>query len=125
MASAKVQPSAPFQSRELNGEVLLEELAELRAAQLAPKHLADLVVSLRSVQGAHVAEAQAHLKALATGRFSGQPALSSLLVRWAQKLKTEMDVPLLASHFERLALTSVLLMAVRRGVERLPKGGRG
>ncbi|MBS1150670.1 MAG: hypothetical protein H6Q89_2368, partial [Myxococcaceae bacterium] len=64
------------------------------------------------------------LKALASGRFAGQPALASLLVRWAAKLKTEFDVSLLVGHLERLALTAAVVGALRRGSERLPKGGR-
>lgn len=125
MATAKAQPSPPFASRELNGEVLLEELADLRNAQVQQRHLNDCVVGLRDLEGVRVSEAAARLKQLASNRFAGQPALASLLVRWAAKLKSEVDVPLLISHLERLALASAIVTALRRGSERLPKGGRG
>ena len=124
MAATRPQPSAPFASRELNGDVLLEELTDLRTAQVQQRHLNDAVIGLQDLAGARVSEASARLKSLASNRFAGQPALASLLVRWAAKLKSELDVPMLVSHFERLALTSALVTALRRGAERLPKGGR-
>ena len=114
--------SAPFQNRELNGELLLEELTDLRVAQVQQKHLNDCVANLRGLAGVRVSEATAQLKALASGRFSGQPVLASLLVRWASRLKTEFDVSLLVGHLERLALTAALAGALRRAAERLPKG---
>ena len=116
--------SAPFQNRELNGELLLEELADLRLAQVQQKHLNDCVANLRSLAGTRVSEATQQLKALASGRFAGQPALASLLVRWSSKLKTELDVSLLVGHLERLTLTAAIVPALRRASERLPKGGR-
>ncbi len=116
--------SAPFQNRELNGELLLEELSDLRLAQIQQKHLNDCVANLRGLAGMRVSEASQQLKALAAGRFAGQPALASLLVRWAAKLKTEFDVSLLVGHLERLALTGAVVAALRRASERLPKGGR-
>jgi hypothetical protein len=118
------QPSPPFASREFNGEVLLDELDELRNAQLAQKHLTDVVLGLRDVSSLRVSDACLRLKQLASNRFAGQPALASLLVRWAAKLKTEADVLALVGHFERLALTSAIVSALRRGAERLPKAGR-
>lgn len=125
MAPSRSQPSAPFASRELNGEVLLEELADLRNAQVHQRHLNDCVLNLRDLEGVRVSDAAARLKQLASNRFAGQPALASLLVRWAAKLRHEVDVPLLVSHLERLALTSALVTTLRRGAERLPRGGRG
>lgn len=124
MAAARPQPSAPFVSRELNGENLLDELAELRNAQVAQKHLEDMVRALRELEGSRVSEAVTRLKSLATNRFAGQPVIASLLVRWSTKLKTELDVGLLVSHLERMTLVSALLGAFRRGAERLPKGGK-
>ena len=123
MAPAKSQPSTPFASRELNGEVLLEELADLRNAQIHQKQLSDLVMGLRDLEGVRVSEASQRLKSLAANRFSGTPALASLLARWAAKLKVEADVPLLIAHFERLAVTSAIVSAVRRASESL-KGAR-
>ena len=114
--------SAPFQHRELNGELLLEELAELRQGQVQQKHLNDCIANLKGMSGTRVSEASQQLKALAGSRFAQQPALASLLVRWAAKLKTEFDVSLLLGHLERLALTAALVGALRRASERLPKG---
>ena len=116
-------PSTPFASRELNGEVLLDELADLRTAQLPQRHLTDLVVNLRDLEGVRVSEAALRLKSLAANRFASTPALASLLTRWAARLKTEADVPLLVSHFERLALTSAIVGAMRRAGDSL-KGAR-
>jgi len=117
------QPSAPFASREFNGEVLVGELGDLRAAQVQPRHLADCVLAVRELHGATVPEAQALLKRLASNRFAGQPALSVLLVRWAGRLKSPRDVGALADHLKRLAVATVLMPVLRGGTERL-RGGR-
>ncbi|MDP2269738.1 MAG: hypothetical protein Q8N23_00805 [Archangium sp.] len=124
MAPVKSQPSTPFASRELNGEVLLEELGDLRNAQVPQKLLSDLVVGLRDLEGVRVSEAAMRLKQLAANRFSATPSLASLLVRWAAKLKVEADVPLLISHFERLAITAAIVASVRRASDSLKGGGR-
>lgn len=124
MAGARLQPSSAFANREFNGEGLIDELAELRSAQVSTRQLFDLVGALRSLQGTAPAEATRLLKGLATGRFAVAPTLAALLVRWSSRLKSEMDVPMLVSHFERLALVAALVPALRRGSERLPKGGR-
>lgn len=124
MAPPKSQPSTPFASRELNGEVLLEELSDLRNAQVPQKHLSDLVVGLRELEGVRVSEASQRLKQLAANRFSGTPALASLLVRWSAKLKVEADLPLLIAHFERLVITAAIVASVRRASESLKGGGR-
>lgn len=120
---AKSQPSTPFASREFNGDVLLEELADLRSAQVHQRLLTDLVVGLRDLQGVRVSEAAQRLKQLAANRFSGTPALSSLLVRWAGRLKAEADVPLLIAHFERLAVTAAIVSGIHRAAPGL-KGAR-
>ncbi len=124
MAAARPQPSAPFAGRELNGEQLLDELAELRTAQVSPRHLEELARSLRELEGRRAPEAASQLKQLALNRFAAQPALASLLTRWAGRLKADVDVPLLVGHLERLAIVSAVLGAFRKGAERLPKGGR-
>lgn len=121
---AKSQPSTPFASRELNGEVLLEELSDLRNAQVPQKLLSDLVGGLRDLEGVRVSEAAQRLKQLAANRFSATPSLASLLVRWSAKLKVEADVPLLISHFERLAITAAIVASVRRASDSLKGGGR-
>ncbi|MGV3622311.1 MAG: hypothetical protein ACO1OB_15950 [Archangium sp.] len=121
MPPAQTQPSTPFASRELNGEVLIEELNDLRNAQVPSKLLSELVVGLRDLQGVRVSEAAQRLSHLAANRFSATPALSSLLVRWSKKLKVEADVPLLVSHFERLAITAAVVASVRRASESLKK----
>lgn len=125
MATSRSQPSAPFVSRELNGEVLLSEIDELRAAQVQQQHLVDCVLSLRDLPGAQVGDAVARIEHLAASRFLGQPALASLLVRWAQRLSTEADLPLLLIHLEQLALTAALIGALRRAADTLPREGQG
>ena len=121
----KVSPSPPFANRELNGEVLLEEISELRNAQVPQRQLNDCVTALRELMGTRASEATAHIKVLANARFAQHPAMASLLVRWAGRLKTDVDVPLLFGHFERIARVSAAMSALRRTSERLPKGGRG
>ena len=118
-----MQVSAPFASRELNGELLLEELEQLRDAQIRQNALNDCALALQELDGLRVNEAAVRIRQLAGSRFQGQPALASLLVRWAARLKTEVDVPHLTSHLRRLALTSALIGAMRRGADRL--GARG
>ncbi|MDX2009261.1 MAG: hypothetical protein SFW67_03675 [Myxococcaceae bacterium] len=124
MAASRPSPAAPFANRELNGEQLLDELAELRNAQVSQKQLDDLARALKDLEGRRVSEVTTRLKALASNRYAGQPALGSLLVRWSTKLKSELDVPLLLGHLERLALVSAMLSATRRGADRFPRGGR-
>lgn len=120
-----MQVSAPFANREFNGELLLEELEQLRDAQIRQNALNDCAVAVQELDGLRVNEAAVRIRQLAGGRFQGQPALASLLVRWAARLKGEVDVPQLTSHLRRLALTSALIGAMRRGGERLaPKGGK-
>ena len=120
--SGKKQVSAPFASREFNGELLLEELDQLREAQVRQKHLNDCVAALRRLEGLRVAEASAQIRQLAMGRFQQQPALASLLVRWALRLRSELDLPQLTSHLSRLALTAALISAMRRASDRLSGG---
>ncbi len=124
MAPAKPQPSTPFASRELNGEVLLDELGDLRNAQVPQRTLSDLVAGLRDLEGVRVSEAAQRLKQLAANRFSSTPALASLLVRWSAKLKVESDVPSLIAHFERLAITAAIVASMRRAADSLKGGGR-
>jgi hypothetical protein len=122
VANQRSVPSAPFSSRELNGEVLLAELDELRSGDVQQRNLSDCVRNLDELRGLRMKEAALRLKQLAAGRFAGQPALASLLVRWAQRLRSEADLPLLLVHFEQLALTAAMLGALRRASERLPQG---
>jgi hypothetical protein len=122
---SRAQPAAVFSNRELNGEVLLEELSDLRTANVHQKAFVDCVQGLRDLPGSRVSEAVAKVKQLASGRFAGQPAMAGLLVRWAGRIKSEVDVPLLVGHFERLARVAAAVSAMRRAAERLPKGGRG
>lgn len=110
--------SAPFATRELNGEVLLEELNDLRDSRVGSQHLIDCALVVRQLRNVRVSEATLRLKQLAGGRFQAQPALAALLMRWASKLKTEADVTAFASHIERLALTAGLLGAIRRAHDR-------
>ena len=113
-APAKRQLSAPFASREFNGVVLLEEIDQLRDSQIGQKHLHDCALAMRELDGLRLSEAAQKIRNLASGRFAAQPALASLLVRWAGRLKSELDVPQLVGHFERLALSAALISAIRR-----------
>jgi hypothetical protein len=120
----KAPLSPPFASRELNGEVLLEELSDLRDSRVGAQHLVDAALAVRQLRTVRVSEATVRIKQLAGGRFNSQPALAALLMRWASKLRTEPDVTALMGHIERLALTSTLLAATRRAQDRAGEGGR-
>jgi hypothetical protein len=124
MTASRLKPSAPFASRELNGEVLLSELEELRAAQVPQRALTDCALAARELRQAPPADAARSLGELARSRFAGQPALATLLGRWARRLRVEADVPALVTHLEQLALTSAMVPALRRAAERLPRGGQ-
>jgi hypothetical protein len=117
--------SAPFADRELNGELLLKELEQLRESQVQQKHLNDCALVVKPLRGLRVSESISRIRELAGGRFQGQPALASLLVRWGANLRTEEDIAALISHVERLALTAALLGAVRRGAARIGREGGG
>ena len=109
--------------RELNGEVLLDELDELRGANVPQRQLDECARALSSLRGS-ASEAAAAVRQLAGDRFSDSPALASLLRRWATRLKHDPDGPLLAAHFERLALVGGVMTAVRRGAQLLPRSTR-
>lgn len=121
--SGKGALSAPFQQRELNGETLLEELRDLRAAGVNQKHLNDCALAMRELARLSPTEAVTRLKALSQ-RFGDQKELASTLNRWSAKVKNPGDVPALCSHFERLALASGLFSAMMRGAGRLSRGAR-
>ncbi len=110
-------------SRELNGEVLLDELDELRGANVPQRQLDACAQALRSLRGS-VRESAAVVRQLAGERFADDAALASLLRRWATRLKHDADGPLLAAHFERLALVGGVMTAVRRAAQQLPRSGR-
>ena len=112
--SARVTLSPPFASREFNGEVLLDELADLRDAQVAQQPLNDCAEALREFSTLRASEAVQRMKHLASARFQSQPALAALLVRWANRVKSEQDVAQLSLHFQRLALTAGVIAAFRR-----------
>lgn len=123
MSSVPTAPSASFAARELNGEVLLLELEKLRDAQVGARHLIDCAVALKSLRGARISDAEARLKQLASSRFQGQPALAALLLKWANRLKSEADVELLRGHLERLAGAGALIGAMWRVADRRKRGG--
>jgi hypothetical protein len=122
--STTLAPSAPFAHREFNGELLLEELRDLRAAGVGNRHMVECALALREVRGQPLADALIRIKQIATLRFGGVPELSGLLTRWSAKLKTERDVSELILHFQRIAIVSGLIGAIGRGVALLPRGGR-
>ncbi len=123
MAPVKAQPSAAFLNRELNGEVLLDELDELQQGRVPQRALNDCARELAAVKGS-ATQAAALIRALATNRFSRFPPLVSLLKRWATKLKTNSDVPLLAAHFDRLAVVAAVLSSLTLATRRLSGAGR-
>jgi len=116
--------SAPFASRELNGETLLDELASLRQAAMPQKHLNDCAVAARALRTTPLAEVPFAFQALARERFQAQPEIAGMLVRWAAKVKSEADLEALCLHLQRMALASGLLNAMYRGSGRLPRSGR-
>ena len=111
-----------FAHREFNGEILIEELEQLRDAQVRQKQLDDCANVLRSLSGMRVSAAQRRVQQIADGRFQSQPALANLLVRLSSKLRNESDVAALVLHFRRLALASALIGAIRRGSDRVVAG---
>ena len=120
--SSRQKLCAPLASRELDGEVLLSELEQLKVGRVRQSRLNDCALELRAVAALGVAEAVAQTRQLASERFGDCPALAALMVRWAARLRTDVDVPALASHLERLALASALIGAIRRGQARLSAG---
>lgn len=114
-----MQVSAPFASRELNGELLLEELGQLRSAQVGQAQLNECVLALGALEGLRSSEAAVRLRQLAGGRFQRQPALAGLLVRWAARLKSDLDVAHLVSHLRRLALVAAVTGVMPRVADRL------
>ena len=123
VAPARSQPSSPFLSRELNGEVLLDELDELRGADVPQRQLDECAQAMRALGGS-AAQSAAQVRQLANERFAQHAALASLLRRWATRLKHEVDGPLLAAHFERLAMVGGAMSAVRRAAQQLPPSSR-
>lgn len=114
--------SAAFAHRELNGEILLEELGELRAEHVRQSQLNDCALMLRRLTGQGAAAAKREAHQLVKTRLSDVPALARLVARWTERLHTDLDVTELVSHIQRLALTSALAGALRRGAERLRAG---
>ncbi len=123
MAPPRSQPSSAFASRELNGEVLLDELNELRQGQVPQRPLDECARALQKLNGP-TSQCAATVRHLASSRFAGYPALVSLLRRWATRLKTEADGPLLAAHFERLAISAAVINSLRGASEGLPRSRR-
>src|SRR5688572_186431 len=107
--------SAPFAHRELNGEGLLEELAELQSSRVADRRILECALVLKQLATDSPAHATARMRDLAKRRFTAEPALSDLVVRWAVKVKTVEDLQQLIGHFERLALVAAMVSAIRRG----------
>jgi hypothetical protein len=111
--------SAPFVDRELNGTVLLDELAMLRQAGVGQGILESCSRILESLRGLENADAADQLRAIAVSEFAQAPALAQLLVRWAPKLRQDEDVESLLGHFRKLALTSALLQALWQAAARM------
>lgn len=112
MATAKTsQASTPFVSRELNGEVLLSELTDLRSAGVSQSELNQWVLTVRELAGAPATMAASRLKHHAT---QAPPALGAIFKRWATRLRADADVEPLLAHFDRLAITAGIVGALRR-----------
>ncbi len=103
--------STPFRHRELNGELLLAELASLRAAAVTQSELNALAAGCQAWASLSVLVAA---KALVQQGGTTSVALGRFVEEWAKKLKHPPDVALLAEHFERLAMTSACISALRR-----------
>lgn len=112
MVPPKPQPSTPFASREFNGELLVQELGDLHA--LTVRQWSEVALAMRDLMGVRAGEAGQKLQQLATGRFASPPPLAALLKLSAKKLKVDADVPLLISHFERLAITAAITHVISR-----------
>ena len=120
--AARPNLSAPFSHREFNGEHLIGELKKLRLGQLSQKELTGCALTLKALAKVRAPELAQRLRALAK---ESSPALGTLLKEWSTKLGRDEDVPVLVSHVQRLAMTSALLDAARRGNALLPgKGGK-
>jgi hypothetical protein len=119
MGRAGSQTSPPFVDRELNGTLLLEELAGLKAAAVPQGRLTACERALRGLGGLHPAEAAEQLKRIALTDFAEAPALAQLLVRWASRIRMEGDAAALEEHFHRLAVTAALLGALWQAASRL------
>ncbi len=111
MAASRAQPSTPFASREFNGEVLLEDLDDVRG--VGPRQLHEAAAALRELEGLPVTQAAQRLTTLASSRFADAPSLAALLGRWARKLRADADVSALRGHLERLAVLAALVGVVR------------
>jgi hypothetical protein len=104
--------SLAFSARELNGEVLLAEVALLRRQGVAPASLQKLSNLLsRSRKKPQGLDAQA-LRDIAE-RQTENAALSSLLHRYADKVRHPADAAALVDHFHRLAQAAALLAVLR------------
>lgn len=122
--AARHPASPPFVHREFNGEVLLDELAELRGARVRQPELVEIAREIAQLRGRSPAQAASGLAELARGRFASPRELSALLTQWGKKVRSGADVELLAGHFQRLALAGALVSALRSAAEALPGGGR-
>lgn len=125
VSAGKTQPSPAFADREFNGTVLVQEIEELSSSGVPPEQISECGQDLQGLLGLPPQEASARIHALAKTRASTHPALAALLSRWAPRIKMHVDLPLLISHFNRLAMAMAALPALRAAAGRLPNGGRG
>jgi hypothetical protein len=107
-------PSAAFRNRELNGTQLLDELAELRSTSVSQRLLDSTAAMLAPLRGLLAKDAQAQAFRYSKSIRADSSALAELVEHWGKKLKTKADVVLFIAHFEKLALTSALLSALRQ-----------
>ncbi len=114
MTARKPSLSPPFAHRELNGELLVAELRQLRAAQVPVGELHRLATALGRISGLSVAEAAASVRQLQRELLGPHSPLSALLRDHAGKLRAEGDPAALAGHFSRLANAAAALEGMRR-----------
>lgn len=103
----------------------MQEMEELSSAGVSPEQVSECGQDLQGLLGLPPSEASTRIQALAKTRAATHPALAGLLTRWAPRIKMHVDLPLLISHFNRLAMSMAALPALRTAAGRMPNGGRG
>jgi hypothetical protein len=114
--------SAPFAARELNGEMLLEEVATLRGRGVPQSALEYCAASLARSAGAGAAQVPDTVQQIASSGGRCPSPLAHLVAAWARKVRTDDDAVALADHFSRVARVAALLPALVQASER--GGGR-
>jgi hypothetical protein len=109
--------SAPFAARELNGEMLLEEVATLRERSVPQTALEYCAASLARTATHGAAEVPDTVQQLVSSGARCPSPLAHLVAAWARKVRTDDDALALADHFSRLARVAALLPALVQASE--------